>query len=73
MNCDEALAAAKAVAEANQWPWLEPVTISKRRRYLLAGPVEWNITTNAAARGGNVRIGIDDGSGALLYAGLAPR
>ena len=72
MTSDEAIAQARAVADANHWPWLEPLTVRRRREYWIFGHAQWLIVTHANARGGNVRVLIEDRSGKIKYAGLAP-
>jgi hypothetical protein len=71
MKREEALAVARAAAEANGWPWQEPLHVTKRRRFVFFGPVSWRITTNAACRGGNVRIALDDASERVVEQGFA--
>jgi hypothetical protein len=73
MTQEEAIATAMAVAGENQWRWLEPVIVSRRRRYFLVGDIEWRVVTHSNARGGNVRITIDDRTRRVTYAGLSPQ
>jgi hypothetical protein len=71
MKKEEALAIAKAAAEAKGWPWQEPLHVQRRRKFVLFGSVAWHITTNAMSRGGNVRIAVDDESRAVVEQGFA--
>ena len=57
------LAIAKERAEAEGWPWREPVLLQHRLMRTL-------VTTNADMRGGNVRVLIDARSGDVVRAGF---
>jgi hypothetical protein len=72
MRREEAVAAARAVAEDRQWAWVEPVNAVRFRQYWI-GPARWRVTSNAEARGRNVIVTIDDSSRRILSAALAPR
>jgi hypothetical protein len=61
MNSDQAIAIAKAAAEAKGWPWQAPLHVTRRRRFFLFGPASWHISTNAASRGGDVRVSVTSG------------
>lgn len=68
----KAIAAARLVAEAEGWMWIEPASAQ-----LLAGgpgkPDVWYVVSNAGARGCNVRVTIADDSGEVLEQSFAPR
>ena len=55
----EALALARTVAEAQGWPFLEPVSITFRRHWFRRGGT-WTILTHFNVMGGNVGITLDD-------------
>jgi hypothetical protein len=58
MTESQALELAKHVATTNEWPWIEPIAIRKRRRFW--GRSFWTIRTNCDQRGCNVSVEIDD-------------
>jgi hypothetical protein len=68
----EVIAIAQAVAAKENWPWEEPVRVSRRRRGLW-GPREWVVVSNGDYRGQNVWVSIDEATGALLTRGFSPR
>ena len=72
MTEDEAIQLARSIAEQEGWPWRGTVTASRSRRGLVGRP-EWLITSNAQARGLNVRVRIDDHTGQILSREFAPR
>jgi hypothetical protein len=73
MTRDEVIQRARVTTEAEGWPWREPVQVQHLRRWLLFGPREWHVMTNAQYKGGNVNIWIDDRSGAIIRRGFARR
>jgi len=73
MTRDDVIQRARAATEAEGWPWREPIQVQRVRQGLVAGRVTWHVMTNAAYRGGNVNIWIDDQSGAVVKQGFAPR
>jgi hypothetical protein len=72
MTKDEAVDRARQVAAERGLPWLEPAVAEWRRRWFI-GPGRWTVVSNAAARGCNVRVLLDDGSGAVIEAAFNPR
>jgi hypothetical protein len=66
MTYEEALKSARITAEQHAWPWIEPVAVIKRRKYILFGPLFWHIKTNANSRGSNVVIEVDDMTGKVV-------
>ena len=70
---EEALDRARALADERGWPWREPVEVSRTRSLIVFGRERWLVTTHVGFRGGNVRIEIDAGSGAVVSAGYLPR
>ena len=73
MTESEAIAVAKQIAEHEGWPWDEPVSAVLERRFILLGPKEWTVTTNATLRGCNLRIVLDARTGAVLIKHRLPR
>jgi hypothetical protein len=65
---DEALEAARHEALARGWPWKEPVTVSRSRRFIFFGRSTYEIRTNTMMRGSNGRFLIDGESGTVLEA-----
>jgi hypothetical protein len=65
MTEPEALALARAVAEGEAWPFLEPVSIVYRRRWFGRGGT-WTIHTHINAMSAHVGITIDDATGEVL-------
>jgi hypothetical protein len=73
MTEEEALAAARAAAEAKGWPFVDPVLVLRKRPWFRKQGGTWEVVTNRFAIGGNVRVTIDDATGAVLEAGFLPR
>ena len=71
MTESEALRLAKKIADTNNWIWLEPIMIQKRRRWF--GSPKWIVRTNCNARGCNILIEIDEPSQRVLHAVFCPR
>jgi hypothetical protein len=71
MTKTEALEAAKRVATENDWPWLEPVVVTKKRRWFRVR--SWMVHSNADERGCNVRVEVDDAAGRVVRAVFCPR
>ena len=65
MIADEALACAKEVAQKEGWPFLEPVTVTFKKRWFNRGGV-WTIFTHSNIMGSNVEVVLDDRTGAIL-------
>ena len=65
MTAEEARARAQQIAEAEGWPFLDPVSISFRKRWFKRGGI-WTIFTHSNTMGSNVEIVIDDVSGEVL-------
>jgi hypothetical protein len=65
MTEPEALALARAVAEREGWPFLEPVSIVYRRRWFGRGGT-WTIHTHINTMSAQVGITIDDATGEVL-------
>lgn len=66
----DAIAIARAAAEAEGWPWQAPLHVRRQRKFMFFGPALWHITTNAMARGGSVRVTVDEISGQVRSKGL---
>jgi hypothetical protein len=71
MTKNEALDLAQDVARNEGWPWLEPVSVVRRRRWIF-GPYVWHIVTNGSTRGRNIRMTITDNSGEVRQKGYLP-
>lgn len=69
---EEVLAAARDLVAEEGWPWEEPIQVQ-----LLPGrrgkPRTWEVLSNANMRGSNVKIWIDDRTGAIVKKWLLPR
>jgi hypothetical protein len=70
---EEALALAKRAAEEKGWPFIEPTLVMRRKPWLRKHGGTWEIFTNRFAVGGNVRVVIDDVTGAVLELGFLRR
>ena len=66
MTAEEAIAAARAEADRLGWRWLEPSSAER------SGDA-WLVRSNIHARGMNIRMRIDDRTGAVLERTLLPR
>lgn len=69
---EQAIVIARAVARDHGWTWLEPAVadwIPGDRQDTDA----WEVTSNASGRGTNVRVRIDDRTGAVLEKAFLPR
>lgn len=68
----QVVAIARAVARDHGWTWLEPAVadwIPGDRR----DPDAWEVTSNASGMGRNVKVRIDDRTGAVLEQSFLPR
>lgn len=63
---ERALELAREEASRQGWDWREPVRIRRKRR-------DWEVWTNAKARGGNVLIRISINDGEVTWASVTPR
>ncbi len=72
MTEDEAISLAESVARSEGWPWTGPVR-AIRHRHWLVGPVYWEVISNAAAIGSNVRVKIEDATGEVFQKKFLPR
>ena len=72
MTAAEAIARARALAETRQWAWLEPISATRARRWLV-GRRRWLVVSNAGAKGASVRVTLDDETGAVIRASFLPR
>lgn len=68
---NQLLEVARAAAGAQGWPWLEPVEITVKRT--TPGERQWEVRTNTAARGCNVRLLIAEPGFEIIDAGFLPR
>jgi len=73
MTAEQAIACARAIALERGWPWWPPVRAARRRTFFFIGPPRWEVWSNADMRGSNVRVVIDDATGAVLAQGFMPR
>jgi hypothetical protein len=69
---NEIIEIAKRVVQQEGWPWEGPIQVLRRRRWVLFGPVEWEIMTYTDYRGGNVYIMIDDKTGKVIGKSFYP-
>ena len=63
---DQAMEIARIYAEAQGWPWSEPVKVFRQLG-------TWRVMTAADVRGGNVNVWVNPWSGRVRRAGFAPR
>lgn len=73
MTQAEVIERARRVAEAEGWPWEEPVSALARKKGLLSKSFYWDIMTNCNGLGRNVIIYIDDETGEVTGKGWQPR
>jgi hypothetical protein len=73
MKREKAIEIAQAEAIAKSWQWIGKVEATCARKWLLFGPKQWSIRSNAQARGVNVYVLIDDASERILKSGFCPR
>jgi len=73
MTRDEAISIARAAAESEGWPWLEPIHARIERAGPLFGRRAWRIMSNSGSRGCNVIIAIDDATGHVMSRRFASR
>lgn len=73
MTPDEVIRVARSIVEQEGWPWQEPVTVTRGRRFILFGRVSWHVRTNTDRRGCNANVRIDDRTGETLSKVFAPR
>jgi hypothetical protein len=71
MTPNDALELARKVATEKGWAWLEPVRVTKKRRWFRF--VGWIVISNADGLGCNVRVEIDDATGRTTTAAFLPR
>src|SRR5215510_147790 len=72
MRRDEAIATAKAIAEAEGWPWVEPVRAELVWGYILFGPACWVVMTDSDFFPGNVTVIIRDKEGSVIEKSFEP-
>jgi hypothetical protein len=73
MTEQEAIAVARRAAEAKGWPFVEPLLVMRKKPWFRSEGGSWEIFTNRFAIGGNVRIVLDDRTGAVLAEGFVRR
>lgn len=70
----EVIEVAREAVSAAGYEWREPVNVQRHRRFLFFGSTtKWHVMTNAAMRGCNVNIWIDDTTGDIDSLVFAPR
>jgi hypothetical protein len=67
---DSIVAIARRCAEERGWTWQEPIEISPAAE---AGQPVWDVRSNAASRGMNVRVVIRRSDLAVIHAGYLKR
>jgi len=72
MTREEAVLVAQRAAAARGVVWIDPVSVWRRRRWLLFGPVRWDRRSNSEGIGCNVAIVIDE-TREVVSARFAPR
>jgi hypothetical protein len=69
----EAIERARRVAQAEGWPWEEPISATTKKKGLFSKSLYWQIISNRRYRGMNAIICIDDDTGEVLTKGYQPR
>jgi len=72
MTPTDARRIAEELAEAKGWPFRDPVRIRRKAPWFLGAP-RWTVLSNADSKGGNIRVEIDEATGAILASGYNPR
>lgn len=72
IGSDEAVAVARARADANRWFFSEPVRCELRRGWF-GGESRYEIETNAGRRGTKARFVINAATGVVIEEGYIPR
>lgn len=70
MTEEEVVSIARAEAERQGWPWIEPVLVQSVGS---SGSSQWRVMTNTRYMGGNVSIVVDDRTGRVVSKGFARR
>jgi len=73
LDVEDAVAIARAEAEARGWPWQGRVSVNRRRTWIFFGRLSFEVFTNADYRGGNVIVDVDAQTGEVLRAGYGRR
>jgi hypothetical protein len=72
MTREQAISTARGIAAKNEWAWEQPVS-ARLVGFRLLGGNRWEVVSNAERRGCNVRIVLDDRTGAVVSANFLPR
>ena len=72
MTQEQAIMIAKDTAKKAGWIWKEPITVVKKRKWLLGRPY-WSVVSNSEKKGMNVRVTIDDLTGQILQSNFSRR
>ena len=67
----EALKEAEKVAATHGWTWVEPITVTRKKRWFRESI--WIVQSNAHHRGCNVRVELNAATGQVLAACFLPR
>lgn len=73
MEREKAIEIAASEAGVKGWHWTGKVEATCAKKWLLFGPKQWSVRSNAQARGVNVYVLIDDASGKILKSGFCSR
>jgi hypothetical protein len=73
MTESEVLEIVRRVASEQGWPYVEPVLVRRRRPWFRQIGGTWEIFTNRNFIGGNVRMIVEDETGAVVSKGFIPR
>ena len=66
MTKEDALTIAKSECDSRDWPWMQPILVSRNA-------ASYRVWTNANARGGNAHIEIRIHDAKIVLAALTPR
>jgi len=69
---EQAVAAARRIAEQEGWAWADPALATLRKGWSGRGG-RWEILSNARALGAKVRVLLDADSGTVIEKGYVPR
>jgi len=73
MTEDEVIEIAKATVEQSGWTWLEPIEVTRYRKYILFGSFQWKVRTNSRSLGSIATVILDDDTGEVVSKGYIPR
>ena len=73
ISAEEALDRARRHAEERGWPWREPVTVTRRRAFVVLGRVTYEVWSSSDRKGSNARVIVAADDGSIVEAHWLPR